>query len=432
MLTNKGEIKRKATYRKRVHGGIVPKRVVHPRYEWVVDYFEAGKRVRRFFNDFKQADSFAEQRNVLLENLGRRVEKLNGAELEDALRARRDAEGLGYVSLAEAMQELGAARNVLEGSGLSLLDAAREVAARLKMEQASQLVPLAVEELLAAKRANGASADYLRDLNARLGAFAKAFAERPLCSITGVELEGWLHGQQRAPATVALIRRNLSVLWSFAKRRGWVAENTVLERTEAPKVRLDTPRILTPDEWGRLLAAAEQKAAERKDSRFLWWLLLGGLAGLRPREADRLRWEHVRLLMNDIELSASITKVGARRLVPLLPALRAFVEYYRPADAIGPVVGLSATQLRDRREEVCRIAGVEWTPDVLRHSWCSYRLAIVADAGKVAYEAGHSAAVQAKHYRELCHASEAEKWFAVRPSTDASRAGVIQFNPSAA
>lgn len=48
-----------------------------------------------------------------------------------------------------------------------------------------------------------------------------------------------------------------------------MTENTVLQRTEAPKVRLGVPRILTPVEWGKLLAVAEQQALAKKDFRLL-------------------------------------------------------------------------------------------------------------------------------------------------------------------
>jgi hypothetical protein len=36
-------------------------------------------------------------------------------------------------------------------------------------------------------------------------------------------------------------------------------------------------------------------------------------------------------------------------------------------------------------------AGIKWKKNALRHSFCSYRLAVIEDAAKVAYEAGNSA-----------------------------------------
>lgn len=427
MAEHRRETSRKATYRKRAPGPLEPKRATHPRYPWMVDTKEGSRRVRRYFDDFRTASAFAETQNIKLENLGRRIDQLTGAELEDAIAARRDVEAMGFPSLAEAVRELRTARELLDGTGRSLVEAARDVAQRCRAEAASQAVTKAVEDLIASKRAGGASKDYLRDLTARLGTFAATFGDRQLCSISGSEIESWLHGHAWSPASIALMRRNLSVLWSFARRRGWVAENTILERTEAPKVRLATPKILRPEEWGQLVAAAEARAAATGEHGLLWWLLLGGLQGLRPREAERLEWRHIRRAMGDLELDATVTKTGTRRLVPILPAFAAFLDRYQPANATGPLVPLSTQQLRDRRESACVDAGLTWSPDVLRHSWCSYRVAQIGDAGRVAYEAGHSQAVQNRHYRELVHSAEADKWFAVRPAPEPDHGSVIAF-----
>ena len=427
MAEHTRETSRKATYRKRAPGPLEPKPATHSRYPWMVDTKEGGRRVRRYFPDFRTATAYADAQNVKLENLGRRIDQLTGAELEDAIAARRDVEAMGFPSLAEAVRELSTARALLDGTGRTLAEAAREVANRCRAEAASQAVTEAIKELIASKRAGGASKDYLRDLKARLGTFAATFGERRLCSISGSEIESWLHGRSWSPASIALMRRNLSVLWSFARRRGWVAENTILERTEAPKVRLATPKILRPEEWGKLVAAAEARAAATEDHGLLWWLLLGGLQGLRPREAERLEWRHIRREMGDVELDASVTKTGARRLVPILPAFAAFLDRYQPATPAGRLVALSTQQLRDRREAVCTEASLAWSPDVLRHSWCSYRVAQLGDAGRVAYEAGHSQAVQNRHYRELVHSAEAEKWFSLRPAPAPESGNVIPF-----
>jgi integrase len=430
MNTKAPESKRKAKYRKRVHGAVEPMDAKHPRYKWVVPFWQGGRRLKRYFNELAEANTFAKQQNVKLENLGRRIENITGAELEDAIAARREVEGMGFAAVMDAVRELKQAREIVADCGVSVLDAAKEVAARLRAEAASQVVAVAVDECVASKRANGASKDYLRDLESRLGLFKKRFGERPLCNIKGAEVEAWLNSQEWAPASVGLMRRNLSVLWSFGKRRGWVTENTILERTEAPKVRLAVPSILKPEAWKKVLKAAEEVAQRRNELGFLWWVVLGGFQGCRPREAERVSWDNVRENMGDLELSAAITKTAGRRLVPLLPAFKAFLERYRPADATGLMVNLSAQQLRDRREEACKAAGVEWSPDILRHSWCSYRVAEVGDAGKVAYEAGHSVAVQNKHYRELVHATEAQAWFGVRPQLpegDGATGNVIPF-----
>ncbi len=52
---------------------------------------------------------------------------------------------------------------------------------------------------------------------------------------------------------------------------------------------------------------------------------------------------------------------------------------------------------------------------MLRDSFISYRIAIVQSADQVALEAGNSASIIFKHYRELTTPEVAEKWFAILP-----------------
>ena len=62
-----------------------------------------------------------------------------------------------------------------------------------------------------------------------------------------------------------------------------------------------------------------------------------------------------------------------------------------------------------------RALGIGWPQNVLRHSFISYRIAIVQSADQVALEAGNSASIIFKHYRELTTPEVAEKWFAILP-----------------
>jgi len=59
--------------------------------------------------------------------------------------------------------------------------------------------------------------------------------------------------------------------------------------------------------------------------------------------------------------------------------------------------------------------GIAWPRNVLRHSFISYRIAIVKSADQVALEAGNSAAIIFKHYRELTTEDVAREWFSILP-----------------
>jgi hypothetical protein len=58
---------------------------------------------------------------------------------------------------------------------------------------------------------------------------------------------------------------------------------------------------------------------------------------------------------------------------------------------------------------------LEWPRNVLRHSFISYRIAVVKSADQVALEAGNSPAIIFKNYRELATDDEAAAWFNILP-----------------
>ena len=85
-----------------------------------------------------------------------------------------------------------------------------------------------------------------------------------------------------------------------------------------------------------------------------------------------------------IEVKARKAKTKARRLVPIQPNLKAWLEPYR--ESSGAVCNF--TCLSYRYAQLSRKAQVEWKLNALRHSYASYRLAQIQDAAKVALEMG--------------------------------------------
>jgi len=64
----------------------------------------------------------------------------------------------------------------------------------------------------------------------------------------------------------------------------------------------------------------------------------------------------------------------------------------------------------------------------MRHSFCSYRLAVIKNAGQVALEAGNSPQMVFKHYRQVVTDAEAAKWFAIVPAkpVPATAANIVE------
>ena len=52
---------------------------------------------------------------------------------------------------------------------------------------------------------------------------------------------------------------------------------------------------------------------------------------------------------------------------------------------------------------------------ILRHSFGSYRMEMVKNAGQVALEMGNSAAIVMKHYVDIVEAAAAREYWNIRP-----------------
>jgi len=65
--------------------------------------------------------------------------------------------------------------------------------------------------------------------------------------------------------------------------------------------------------------------------------------------------------------------------------------------------------------KVSALSRVPWKRNALRHSFGSYRLETVKNAGQVALEMGTSAAIVLKHYHEIVDAEAAREYWSIKP-----------------
>jgi integrase len=202
------------------------------------------------------------------------------------------------------------------------------------------------------------------------------------------------------------------VLFSFAKRRGYVTENPVAD-VERAKERETEIAILSVNDLARLLECAS--------SDLLPFWAIGSFAGLRRSEIERLTWSEVDFDADVIEVKASKSKTASRRLVTIQPNLRAWLAPYRTR--IGRVCPLNLQRkINDDRERAGLRAG--WPQNALRHSFGSYHLAQFNDAAKLALEMGNSAATIFRHYRQLVKPKQAERYWKIAPAVAKK---VVQF-----
>jgi hypothetical protein len=74
-----------------------------------------------------------------------------------------------------------------------------------------------------------------------------------------------------------------------------------------------------------------------------------------------------------------MTKINERRHVPLCDRL---IDLLRPVRReSGPVIDLKKPE--DETARLQRVTGIQWRRNALRHSFCSYRVAITGDSAGV-------------------------------------------------
>lgn len=314
-----------------------------------------------------------------------------------ALRAISDASGQSIDALIADLRE---ARGHLP-DGMRLSEAMADWAAKRPVGPPKPL-PEIVAEFVAAKRSASRSPRHVNDLELRLRQFTRHFQCR-LDEITGKHVEHWLDTLDVAPRTRTNYLVALSNLVHFAERRRYVTRGH-LEVGRIERTREDSEiGIFTPAQLREILTRARRE--------MIPFLALGAFAGLRHAEAQRVEWSQIGVEW--IEVKAKQAKTRARRLVPVLPALRAWVDPLRKTDRE------MACRFVNAANEIATLAAslsFPWVRNGLRHSFATYRLALTNDENRTAVEMGNSPAMIVRHYRALATPRQAEEWFGVLPN----------------
>ena len=141
-------------------------------------------------------------------------------------------------------------------------------------------------------------------------------------------------------------------------------------------------------------------------------------AAEKRRGKRGLHCEEIDFQFGVIRLPACVSKGGKRaRIIPISPALRAGFEWAGITPGrVGAVVSADPVKAGELRRLGREVFGKEgWPQDALRHSYGSYRNAIVRSLEQVAEEMGTSVPMLHRHYHNPKSEAEGVEWFAVRP-----------------
>jgi hypothetical protein len=198
--------------------------------------------------------------------------------------------------------------------------------------------------------------------------------------------------------------RCIKVLFSFAKAQNYLPDekHTAVEQIQLVRVKSADTTIFSPGEMATLLHHAPPSLVPI--------LAIGAFAGIRMAELERLDWKAVDLDRKFIEVRAGQAKTASRRVIPISDNLAAWLA---PLERKGKII--PTKELQTHLPALARALKMQWPRNVLRDSFISYRIAVVQSADQVALEAGNSASIIFKHYRELTTPEVAQEWFSILP-----------------
>ena len=227
--------------------------------------------------------------------------------------------------------------------------------------------------------------------------------------------------------TVDNSRRVLSAFFSWASDRHMVGENPCKKIKTYLSKKKGKADVLSVKDVEALLIQIQ----EDFDVEVATFVIVSLFGGVRPKEFRKritkngkqltvfLDWESIDRKNGEVAISEDLSKTNLYRTVQN-ETLQAWLQWIEKRSALP----LSSETLNyrfrytwaDWRKK--NVPKIKFSPDILRHTFGTYRLKALASAGAVAMEMGNSESIVKRHYLDAKKPlSEAETFWALRPTT---------------
>lgn len=203
-----------------------------------------------------------------------------------------------------------------------------------------------------------------------------------VADIEPVAIRRWIKARSDNGNTQAMYFRYARMFFGYLKANRLIADDP-MGGVPAPKTKPGR-NILTPAQMKALLALDLPDHVRAL-------LLLGGFAGLRTEEVERMTWENINTKTGQIHVVPGAMKDSGgfdQRIVDFTEPLKRRRAWL--AKQKGKIIPVASETLHTHRRRACAPVLTEWPDNCLRHSFATYHLARAKNAGLTAYQMGHT------------------------------------------
>ena len=269
----------------------------------------------------------------------------------------------------------------------------------------------AIKEYLDEKYNLGRDENYHRAIKNILQRFSAAYPGQSMPALSAEDARQWILSLNYAPITIKNHVTAGKALMNWAIKRGYARENIFLD-VPVPDVLMPEPEILTVDQTEAMFDAAAEHYPDA-----LAYLALSAFAGIRSSACARLEQKHIDFEQRGILIRADAAKNKRRIYIDGHPGnLWQWLEF---AKKNAPEGFSMSKRLWDRRkEQLARKTKFRMPHNALRHSFCSYHVALHGDAGKTATLLSHrgNVAILYEHYKGNTTRVAAKDYFSICPA----------------
>ena len=267
----------------------------------------------------------------------------------------------------------------------------------------------AVQEHLDEAYNQGRDDNWMRASRKILQRFAFSHTEM-VNSVSREDAIRWIHSLKFAPVTVTNHAKKMKSFYYWCIERGYAKENP-FQKIPLPDVIPHEPEFLKVDQMEALLRKAQKHYPDA-----VAYFALNGFAGLRSSACARVQPSDIDFKQRGILIRAVNAKNKRRIYIDGHPdnlwKWLLWAKKYAPEGFT-----LSKRMWDRRREQVQDKAEFKMPHNALRHSFCTYHVALNGDAGKTATLLTHrgNVSILYENYRGNASKSDAEKYFGITP-----------------